>query len=131
MNKLIPILVTAFVLVACGKDKGGGDNAGGKAGGGDKAASGIGDKLLAAQATANSNDVWSETTARLEKELGAPKSKTDTEWKWAVVEGDACYNLTLTKQSDADKVSGTMGGRVPSGMADKFDACKKLATGTP
>ena len=74
---------------------------------------------------------WPDTTARLEKELGAPKTKSDTEWVWAVVDGDTCHTLKLHKQGDQDKVSGASGGKVSSVITEPFDKCKKLAAGTP
>ncbi len=123
MTKLTSITFAALLAIGCGKDK---DKAGG-----DKAAGGLGAKIETARNSVNPNDAWPDTTARLEKELGAPQSKGDKEWVWAAVDGDSCYRLQLLKQSDQDKVSGAMGGKVSSMVTDKFEACKKLAAGTP
>ena len=123
MNRITTVILFVALAAACGKDKG-------NAGASSKGAS-MEEKFNTARSSVKSGAPWGETTARLEKELGAPKSKTDTNWTWAVVDGDTCYDLSLAKKSDKDEVSGAGGGTVASAVEGPFERCKKAAAGTP
>jgi hypothetical protein len=107
------IMAAALACVACGK---------GSKGGVDKGAF---DKLLDGT---HHGDAWATATAAADKVLGPAKIKTDGQWTWAVVDGDACWELDLMK--DGDKVAGVGGGLVDKMIEKPFARCAAKARGT-
>jgi hypothetical protein len=73
----------------------------------------------------HAGDAWAPTVASVEKLLGKAKVTTEQEWKWAVVDGDDCFDLDLDK--NGDKVAGWGGGHVNKMLGNLFAKCAAKA----
>lgn len=88
-------------------------------------------KFKSARQTIKPGDAWSEATAAADQQLGPAKIKDDTEWRWATLDGDHCYDLRLMRNAGGNKVTGVTGGHVNSVVEDRFARCKDIARKTP
>lgn len=117
--RLCSLLLVAFTVLGCGTK--------GVAADGDAALEAT---FTNARKSVTTGSAWSDATARLEQQLGPPNVRTETEWRWARLSGDFCYDARIIRNEGADKVNGVMGGKVNAAVEDRFGRCKSIATAT-
>ena len=115
MKKLI---VIAMFAAACGKGKGKSDDHALS----DRAMMKLQDQVMGAK--------FDDAVKTTEGMLGPARAKDSTDWQYAAVEGDTCYQFGLMKDASGDKVSGVQNGSFKKGEA-MYDDCAKMAVAKP
>lgn len=82
-----------------------------------------------ARDTLRPGDAWTTATAAAVASLGPPRQLTPTEWRWAALDADACYDFRLLRGPN-NKVRGSLGARVPAG-SERHPRCRELAALPP
>jgi hypothetical protein len=68
-------------------------------------------------------DPW-EATRRIEERLGPAKVKTDTEWRWAALQGDECFYLRVMRTGVLANIERIMNLYATAAVAADFERCK-------
>jgi hypothetical protein len=71
-------------------------------------------------------DPWNEATHRLEERLGPATVKTDTEWRWATLQGDECFDLRVARTGALDNLQRITNTYATTAVADEFERCKAM-----
>lgn len=71
-------------------------------------------------------DSWSESIRRLEERLGPATMKTDTEWRWATVQGDECFDLKMMRAAEFDRIERITNTYAAATAGDEFKRCKAM-----
>lgn len=71
-------------------------------------------------------DPWTEATRRIEERLGPPAVKTDTEWRWATLQGDECFDLRVMRTGVLDNLQRITNTYVTAAVAEEFERCRAI-----
>ncbi len=71
-------------------------------------------------------DPWSEATQRIEERLGPAKVKTDTEWRWATLQGDECFDLSVMRAGVLDNLQRITNTYATAAVAEAFERCRAM-----
>jgi hypothetical protein len=84
-------------------------------------------KFMQARDSVAVGDPWGEATGRIEQRLGPAKVKTDTEWRWAALQGDECFDLRVMRTGVLDHLESITNTYATAAVAEDFARCKAVA----
>jgi hypothetical protein len=120
MRVVLPLIVLGFLVIGCVDHSDGNEGPNSE----------LYAKFTQARDSVTVGDPWSEATRRLEERLGPPKVKTDAEWRWATLQGDECFELSVMRTGVLDNLERITNTYATAAAAEDFEHCRATVQST-